>query len=251
MQDNVKPQNTSNTMASIKVKFRPSSLPEREGIIYYQIIHKRLIRQLLTDYHIFPSEWNETGNCVVSKIKGERSALITSIRERIRWDVERLKKIIRRFENEELSYSAETVIEEFKRYSSENTLFNHMQNAIAQLKQQGKTRTSETYTAALNSFKKFRNGCDIRLDLLNSSIIESYQSWLKLQGLIPNTTSFYIRILRAIYNRAIEDDIVVNRNPFRRVYTGVDKTIKRALPISIIKIIDIGSARFIVLSTPG
>lgn len=89
--------------------------------------------------------------------------------------------------------------------------------------------------ATLNSFKKFRNGCDIRLDLLNSNIIESYQSWLKLQGLIPNTTSFYIRILRAIYNRAIEDEIIVDRNPFRRVYTGVDKTIKRALPISIIK----------------
>lgn len=110
-----------------------------------------------------------------------------------------------------------------------------MQNAIARLKHQGKTRTSETYMATLNSFKKFRNGCDIRLDLLNSNIIESYQSWLKLQGLIPNTTSFYIRILRAIYNRAIEDEIIVDRNPFRRVYTGVDKTIKRALPISIIK----------------
>lgn len=222
-------------MASIKVKFRPSSIPDREGIIYYQIIHKRLIRQLLTDYKIFPDEWNENGNCVVNRNKSDRSAFLTSIRERIRWDVERLKKIIRRFENEELSYSSETIIEEFHRYSTENTLFNLMQNAIARLKHQGKTRTSETYMATLNSFKKFRNGCDIRLDLLNSNIIESYQSWLKLQGLIPNTTSFYIRILRAIYNRAIEDEIIVDRNPFRRVYTGVDKTIKRALPISIIK----------------
>lgn len=222
-------------MASIKVKFRPSAIPDREGIIYYQIIHKRLTRQLLTDYKIFPDEWNENGNCVVNRNKSDRSAFLTSIRERIRWDVERLKKIIRRFENEELSYTSETIIEEFHRYSTENTLFNLMQNAIARLKHQGKTRTSETYMATLNSFKKFRNGCDIRLDLLNSNIIESYQSWLKLQGLIPNTTSFYIRILRAIYNRAIEDEIIVDRNPFRRVYTGVDKTIKRALPISIIK----------------
>lgn len=45
----------------------------------------------------------------------------------------------------------------------------------------------------------------------------------------------YTRILRAVYNRAVEDDIIENRNPFRHVYTGVDKTVKRALPLAVIK----------------
>ena len=43
------------------------------------------------------------------------------------------------------------------------------------------------------------------------------------------------RILRAVYHRAVEDDIIENRNPFRHVYTGVDKSIKRALPLPTIK----------------
>lgn len=51
----------------------------------------------------------------------------------------------------------------------------------------------------------------------------------------PNTISFYTRILRAVYNRAVEDNIIENRNPFRHVYTGVDKTVKRALPLAVIK----------------
>lgn len=51
----------------------------------------------------------------------------------------------------------------------------------------------------------------------------------------PNTISFYTRVHRAVYHRAVEDDIIENHNPFRKVYTGVDKTVKRALPLAVIK----------------
>ena len=30
-------------MATIKLKFRPSSVPETEGTLYYQVIHKRKV----------------------------------------------------------------------------------------------------------------------------------------------------------------------------------------------------------------
>lgn len=52
---------------------------------------------------------------------------------------------------------------------------------------------------------------------------------------LSNTISFYIRIIRAIYNRAIEEEIIEDRHPFRRVYTGVEKTAKRALSLATIK----------------
>lgn len=110
-----------------------------------------------------------------------------------------------------------------------------MESIIIKLKQNGKTRTSETYTVALNSFKKFRKDEDIMLDCLNSEVMEAYEAWNKQRGISPNTISFYTRILRAAYNRAVEEEIIENRNPFRHVYTGVDKTVKRALPLSIIK----------------
>ena len=99
----------------------------------------------------------------------------------------------------------------------------------------GKVRTSETYKSTLNSFKKFRQDEDIMLDCLTSEIMEAYEAWHHKRGIALNTMSFYIRILRAVYNRAVEDDIIENRNPFRKVYTGVDKTVKRALPLSVIK----------------
>ncbi len=222
-------------MASIKVKFRPSTVADHEGTIYYQIIHERKPRQLLTDYHVFPQEWDENRSIVITTQKSERKSFILSIRERIRWDTERLTKIIRQLDSNGLPYTADVVIDEFNRYANDYSLFNFMESIIIKLKQNGKTRTSETYTATLNSFKKFRQGEDIMLDCLNSEIMEAFEAWQKNRGNSPNTISFYTRILRAVYNRAVEDEIIENRNPFRHVYTGVDKTIKRALPLSIIK----------------
>lgn len=222
-------------MATIKVKFRPSTVAGQEGSIYYQILHERKPRQLSTDYKVFPEEWDDKRGQVIAKKGSPRMSLILSIRERIRWDVERLTKINRKLDLNGLSYTADDVIEEFQRYQDEYSLFNFMEKIIIKQKQNGKIRTSETYTSALNSFKKFRKEEDIMLDAITTEVMEEYEAWLKGNGLIPNSISFYTRILRAVYNRAVEDEIIENRNPFRKVYTGVDKTVKRALPLNIIK----------------
>lgn len=232
-------------MASIKVKFRPSTVTNREGTVYYQIIHERKVRQLLTRYHVYPSEWDEKRSMVTTSNKSERRSFILSIRERIRWDMERLTKINRKLDADGLSYTADDVIDEFNSYTNEYSLFNFMESIIAKLKQNGKVRTSETYKATLNSFKKFlasqtqKDGCrqdeDIMLDCINSEVMEAYEAWHQQRGVAPNTISFYTRILRAVYNRAVEEDVIEDRNPFRHVYTGIDKTVKRALPLDVVR----------------
>mgnify|MGYP004520246397 FL=1 len=222
-------------MATVKVKFHPSTVADREGTIYYQVIHERKIRQLLTDYHVFSSEWDEKRSMVTASQTSERKSFILSIRERIRWDIERLIKINHKLNTNGLSYTADDVIDEFNRYAHEYSLFNFMEGIIAKLKQNGKIRTAETYKSTLNSFKKFRQDKDIMLDCLSSEVIEAYEAWHHNRGVTPNTISFYNRILRAVYNRAVEEDVIEDRNPFRHVYTGVDKTVKRALPLDVIK----------------
>lgn len=222
-------------MASIKVKFRPSTVSGQEGSIYFQILHERKVRQLSTEYKIYSEEWDEKRGLIIATRDSSRMALITTVRESVRSDIERLTKINRKFDLIGLSYTADDVIEEFRRYREGYSLFNFMEKLINKHKQNGKIRTSETYTSTLKSFRRFRKGEDIMLDCITSEIMEEYEAWLKNNGLIPNTISFYTRVLRAVYNRAVEEGVIDNRYPFRKVYTGVDKTVKRALPLAIIK----------------
>ena len=222
-------------MATIKVKFRPSTVADREGTIYYQIIHERKVRQLSTDYRIFPIEWDEKRSMVAASPQSGRKTFLLSIRERIRWDLERLVKIDRKLDTDCPTYTVDDLIDEFNRYAQEYSLFNFMESIIAKLKQNGKVRTSETYRSTLNSFKKYRNDEDIMLDCMTSEIMEGYEPWHKKRGVTQNTISFYARVLRAVYNRAVEEAIIENRNPFRHIYTGVDKTVKRALPLEVIR----------------
>lgn len=222
-------------MASIKVKFRPSTVADLEGTIFYQIIHERKLRQVITEYKVLSAEWDERRSIVIASQRNKRYPFLLSIRERIRWDLERLTKITRKLDNIGMSYKVDDIIDEFDRYADDYSLFNFMERLIIRLKQNGKVRTSETYAAALNSFKRFREDEDIMLDCLNTEVMEAYQAWHQQRGVAPNTISFYTRIIRAVYNRAVEEELTENRYPFRHVYTGVDKTIKRALPLAVIK----------------
>ena len=221
-------------MASIKVKLRPSTNENKEGTIYYQIIQNRVIRQLKTDYRLFMHEWNVDNNAIIVT-NSNRQNYLQSIEERIDWDIKRLQFIINQLENKRQRYTADDIISTFQKQSNEQSLFNFMQSVIAQLQQMGKQRTSETYRCTLKSFIQFREDKDVLLEDIDSDLMLMYEAYLRGRGLTKNSTSFYMRILRAVYNRAVEKDLITNRNPFKHVYTGIDKTVKRAIPLKAIK----------------
>ena len=240
-------------MASIKVKFRPSTIQGHKGTIYYQVIHERKVRQILSDYRIHATEWDEKRAMVMTSRHDTCKETTLAIRKHIQGDIKRLSKIVTRLESNGITYTADDVTDEFHRYLEENTLFKFMRAIIFKLKTNGKIRTSETYIAAMRSFQKFlmahnhhsggyHRSEDIMLDNIDPELMEAYEAWLKLNGLQLNTISFYTRILRAVYNRAVDNGIIDNLYPFRHVYTGIDKTVKRALPlraISRIKALDL------------
>lgn len=120
-------------------------------------------------------------------------------------------------------------------FSGKKTLFSFMETNIASLRRAGRIRTSETYRTTLSSFMKFMDGKDIMLNSVDSDLMTSYESYLKGQGISMNSVSFYMRILRAMYNRAVEKGATRQRHPFKYVYTGIEKTVKRAVSFKVIK----------------
>lgn len=222
-------------MATVKVKRRPSTVEGKAGTIYYQIIHDRVIRQLKTDYKVFADEWNDTSGTLAIHVGCDRAGILASIREQINRDLERLHAIVGRLDTQNGRYTTDDIIRAFATQPQAQSFFNCMQRVIAKLKLLNKHRTAENYTTTRNSFAQFLNHKDLLLSEINSDLMMWYEAYLIGRGITKNTTSFYMRILRAVYNRAVEQELTEQRNPFKHVYTGVDKTAKRAISFAAIK----------------
>lgn len=226
-------------MATIRIKFRPPTVEGRTGSLFYQVIHRRVTRQISTGLRIYSSEWNKlTSDFVMPALDTARRNYLLAVKDQLKKGNCMLESIINSLESSGLSYSADKVIQLFHYQQSmvNRNFIAFAKGLVMELERIGKKRTAETYSTALNSFMRFRDkDGDIPLDMLDTTIMVEYEIWLKNRGVCPNSTSFYMRNLRAVYNRAVDKELTVQRNPFKHVYTGIDKTIKRAVPLKVIR----------------
>lgn len=223
-------------MASVKIKFRTSTVEGGQGTIFYQVIHNRVARQVKTGYRIYGSEWNGSlSEIAMPRFDGTRKAYLSEIRDKVASDTRKFQRIIASLEHGGKPYTSDDVVAAFVIPDARDTFFTFMEEVISGLKKLGKIRTSETYATTLNSFRKFRENTDVPLEKVDSDLMLSYEAWLKTNGVSPNSSSFYMRNLRAVYNRAVEKELTQQRFPFKHVYTGVEKTVKRAVPLKVIK----------------
>ncbi len=212
-------------MASIKIKYRWSAVEGRAGSVYFQIIHHRQVRQILSEYKVFKNE------------QGNRKPMLV---EGLQKDLERLNRIVADLNRRNSPYTADDIVTEYRNYMRDYSLAGYMEILIARLRKRKRTRTSETYKATLNSLKKFlsESNChsvSVMIDSITAELVEDYEAFLQQRGLSPNTTSFYMRIFRAVYNRALDEISMERKNPFKHVYTGNERTVKRALPLESVK----------------
>ncbi len=80
------------------------------------------------------------------------------------------------------------------------------------------------YNTALRSLTAFCQD-NVSNRHMTADTMADYQQWLAQKGIRRNSSSCYIRSLRSLYRRAFPD----TGNPFTGVFTGNEKTRKRAL----------------------
>lgn len=224
-------------MATIKIKFKASQVEGKEGRLFYQVIHHREARQIRTEYTLFPDEWNPgLSQIIISSVRKEREPHLSRVESRMAKDIRWLKRIIAQFEQRGMAYTSGQVVQAFQAsWRSDYFFMAFVRKTQEHLWRLGRYRTSETYQAALNSFMCFRENEDVFLEEIDSDLMLSYEAWLKSKGVVMNTISFYMRVLRAAYNKAVECGLTTQQYPFRHVYTGIAKTVKRAVPLQVIR----------------
>lgn len=224
-------------MASIRLKFRPSTTPGKEGSLVFQIIHGRSVRRITSEYKIFACEWDkDNGRIILPPPLSPRYEYMASVKSDLQWQLDRLRRMTAESEKTADTVSLDEITANFSPCTDiSDSVFNFIRNQIRHKRQLGKVRSSETYRSMLNSLMHFRNGRDLTFNMVDGGLMELYEAWMLNGGLTRNTTSFYMRILRTNYKMAVEKGLTADRHPFRHVYCGMDKTVKRSIPFIDIK----------------
>lgn len=116
-----------------------------------------------------------------------------------------------------------------KAKTSNTDFWRFFEMRIATIENECRWGTARNYVKTERSFRSFYGQRDLRLSDITAELIGDYNRYLYGRGLIRNSVSQYNRVLRAVYNEAVRQDLVDDTRPFRRVYTGIDKTDKRTI----------------------
>ncbi|NDV67245.1 site-specific integrase [Bacteroides sp. 224] len=117
-----------------------------------------------------------------------------------------------------LTYFTDAVIRSFRTYYSFSTICN--------------------YQSTLHSVLDFHHG-DVPLSVVFSrDFLLSYQNHLLGLGICRNTIAFYMRVLRALYHRAVAQRRIKSvKHLFVGIITTEEATVKRSLPASVVKLL--------------
>ena len=103
---------------------------------------------------------------------------------------------------------------------------------MSQLREEKRYSSAKSYQDALNSFIKYSGTENISYSDINKANLHRYEAYLLENDCMRNTVSTYIRRLRCIYNKAVENgEAAFIPSLFKGVFTGVESQRKKSLPL--------------------
>lgn len=214
-------------MATVKVKASQSGSGSRT--VFYQVTQRGIVRRIVTGMRISQEEWDE-----LCARPGSGPCAPSVLRCRIDGDVEVLRDIIRRLECSGGEYSADDVVRRFGSPGCRTMILSYIGKVAGHLESCMRFGTARNYRRMMSSLSAYLHGEDFPLMAFSEEFVDGYNAFLVQRGILRNSISFYMRILRAVYNRAVRENLAEPSNPFRNVYTGIDRTRKRAVDEKII-----------------
>lgn len=137
------------------------------------------------------------------------------------------------------SFSFESFEKQFSsNRNSDDTISKCFDTYIKTLKENGQIGTAVSYECARNSLVNFE--ADIPLSAINADYLRRYERHMLGKSKSKTTISMYLRSLRCIYNKAIEDELISKENyPFGRRKYEIPKgrNTKKALSLAEIELI--------------
>lgn len=216
-------------MATVKLKFRPSTVQSAEGTLYFQVTHKRKVKWLSTGLYVFPHEWDANTATVLVPAAGKRNAVLTLVQSKVELALRQWKLVLNSMELNHNDFTVEELCDAFNRNPLPKTVFMFLQEQVVNKELMMRHGTARTYSNAYRRFKAFRNDVDLTFDQLTPGMIEHLEAWFIHRRLKQNSIRCYLRTLNTMFSKALEEGLLCNRNLFRRVHLSYVPTAKRAI----------------------
>lgn len=218
-------------MTSIKARLNCSRLG-KDGMypLVIQIIHSRVKRELYTPYRLKRTEFESRTEKAIVDGRGKARALaIREINEYLIYIKEELENVQRSLA-ERGEYTSGDIIRSYKARNDMDNFFVYADARISVMENAGKHGTAANYRSAVNAFERFIGTRELSINSITKKTIEEFIGCQTKQRSNPNTVCFYVKQLRAIYNKAEEEGYIHSfYNPFHKVRLKGSKTPKRAV----------------------
>lgn len=208
--------------------------------LVFQLIHSRQKRIINTGYRLKEYEFDESAkrvnNCVDSSFS---EAEISSMNRKLSKLKRKIEKCIKKMTDENESFTVTDLVncimhaESTEKYNY--FLLSYIKLQINSKQGLGKDGIAAAYRSTLASLSKYisviySSRTDVRLSEINSSFVSGYERYLCRTGVSDNTSTYYLRNFRTLYNKAVREiKGFKDTNPFKHVRTKPCCTVKRAL----------------------
>ncbi|HPI30886.1 MAG: site-specific integrase [Chitinophagaceae bacterium] len=207
--------------------------PKEDGTfpIVLRLTHERLTRYIQTGHSAKLEEWDQSGEKIETKrlpkkrvdtINGlllrQKSAALDTIND--------LEKY-----NDLSGMDVSQVKDKILDITPKVTFRAFTEKIIEELKTANKFGNASCYTQAIDFMDRHCDNKDYTFDQINYQLIKHLEAQHLANKKSWNSLSFYLRTIRAVYNRAIKEGMAKRDNyPFLNYTIKETKTAKRAIP---------------------
>jgi site-specific recombinase XerD len=213
-------------MSSIKaVLYKSKTYKDGSHPVVLQIIHNRKVRKKSLNLRLFENEWDFEKGLPKKNYHNYKEASTA-----IRIKIAEAEKSLLKLESDKPTYSinelSSRIIGKNKR-TSFNDLAMQIVNEMNYAKRHG---NAASYQSALKAINDFTGNKTIWFTDIDYKFLKKFENHHLSKGNTINGFNTYMRAVRAIFNRAIKEQIVsADSYPFKDYQIKQKKTLKRAI----------------------
>jgi len=213
-------------MASLKILlYKSKVLKDGRHPIVIQVIHNRKVKKVSTNHNAFESEWDFEKNRPRKNHPNYKR--LANYLNKI--ETEANDELIKH-EEKDKDFDLDKFIAIIKNEDFEISFYEYVQNHINELLKAQKIGNAENYKTMLNVVKSFTYHNDFSIKQIDYKWLKNLETSHYNKGNSANGLSVYLRALRAILNKAINEGILErDKYPFNQYKIKQQKTKKRAI----------------------